>query len=229
MNVLYMVQDTARTLGLPVPDHVGDPLDTTTERLCSCIGMAAEELAAQYNWIALRFAFTIRTGTTNPHWVEAMGGYNLDSISNGMFDRFGANYMYNTTTREVIHEVTTDHHAADATSSPIPYPATTFFRYNKCVCFYPDIPEGHDVVFYYQSRAVAVSSAFVYKLGFAADEDEPLLSAPLLKRGGIVHYNSLRGFESPQSLVDYNNYTKYCKDTQAPAGVQIPRGWRTWQ
>jgi hypothetical protein len=229
MNVLDLVRDTSAALGLPLPSVLEQTLDSNTQRVCAALQLAAEELNSQYNWLALKNVCKFTTGSSSA-WSEQYQGYSLKILTGSKYDRFSTNYLYDTSRRKIIHEVTTDHQMKDK-QDPAGFGQLepNFFRIGDYLCLYPNPPSGCDIVFAYQGNYVAVNATGdVHRTSFSVGDDTPVLPAPLLKRGGIVQYNVTRGFESDKQVLDYTTYLKNCKDSQAPAGVQIPRGWCTW-
>jgi hypothetical protein len=242
ITVLELVRQTAAALGLPLPNSIEEELDSNAARVCASLQLAAEEISVQYNWLALRRAGTFITGSDNPAWSEVMNGYSLERLtqdvegdiiySNSTFDRFSTNYLYDITQRQIIPEVTTDRVLKDKTYSPGSQSLSEFFRIQHFLCFFPNLPAGDTITFTYQGNYVAqrMVNGFLHSIPvFEKNDDFVVLPAPLLKRGGVVQYNMTRGFDNDKQVLDYNNYLKYCKDAQAPAGVQVPKGYAVWR
>jgi hypothetical protein len=219
-NLIQIVAELSRSLLLPVPATLDESFDVNTQRLLTCLNRTAEDLTIMHDWLSQLSvcSFVVNEGLGyNP----VTGGYNIQTLTGGAFDRFASNYIYDVDKKIRISELTVDSYEDVSLPGAANGRDAKFMRIADDIIFYPALG-GHNVVFYYQQNYVCYKQAGSEKVfadTFSEAEQIPLHNDKLLIRGAMSKYKREAGIDNSQELEDYNTYLEKLKDQSSPKAV----------
>jgi hypothetical protein len=153
-------------------------------------------------------------------WKEDLSGYDLNVLTNGLFDRFTSMYIYDMTNRKIIPEITADDKIkAELNGDSFNF---RFFRIGDTLSFQPDIPDGTVIEFYYQTAVLAyqgVGEGLIYSDKFENDLQYSILDDKMLVRGAVARYRVSTGMANDRELTIFKEYLELMKGRRSPQGI----------
>lgn len=219
-TILELINDVFTMLEMPTVDTIEDLNDNKKAVALACMKYVAEEVSTQLDWIEQlkRVNFTINHQTAyNP----VSGGYNLQELTDGLFDRFTSGYIYDMSNKKVIPEIKTDDKIAmEMTGDTFTY---RFFRSGDEMIFSPDIPNGTNISFFYQTSMIAYINDDIlgkhYYDKFDDDNQYSVLDDKMLVRGSVARYRIAIGMNDAREARLFEDYLTLIKGARSPQGI----------
>jgi hypothetical protein len=206
-TALEIVSEACRAFGLAAPKSLADQSNANGRLLLSGLNRTAEELSIEHNWLVQTKLKTFTLDTASTYYNASVGGYDLDKLTDGTFEKFTGSYLYNITDTRQIPGLVLDKFQKDEYRQ-INQHGLSYFRTGKYLIFLPNI-SGKDIQFYYQTKNIASSLNGSIETEvdiITSDPQIPFHDARLLLRGVMVYYARFSKFDTAEYVDTYNKY-----------------------
>jgi hypothetical protein len=218
-DLLTVINELNSMMMLDKVSTIQDMEDTRSQLALTCLKLTSEECSQVFDWIEQlrKFSFVIdhKTG-----WNDNMRGYDLQVLTDGLFDRFTSSYIYDTTNKKIIPEIKADDKIKTEMNSDTYF--YRFFRSGNFLIFQPDVPDGVGIEFYYQTGVISYigeGGNLEYLDKLDNDLQYLILDDKLILRGAASRYRISTGYDNSREQQIYMDYMKLLQGSHNPQGV----------
>jgi hypothetical protein len=195
MTMLSIIQSVTDRMGIPRPTSVIGSTDTQVRQLLALLNEEGEELSKKGDWQALTREQTFTTVAAPTQTATPIP----DDL-----DRFIADSFFNRTQiRRLYGPVTPQEWQAYQAQPAYNLIYLAFRERDGAFLITPTPPAGDTIAYEYVSKDWAVSSTFVAKDSFTADDDTSYLPDMLLKAGLRWRWKQAKGLPYGEDMETY--------------------------